>query len=302
MPRVKTWTAGVIALLAIPATVLIVHSQDGRSGPEPTGGHSVAEPVVAAGITQQRRDQIKRVVSLRITASDSAPITVTDARLIAPGFTRQSDVAWNHRPVIVQPDVPVALPISLAPADCEPAAVAGPAHAKVTFVDAQGRLRTVDIADTPDSGLLKRIGDHDCAVALLEERVTLTLGSRWRAVASQGQLTWHGFIEIQRRAPFSPPIEVAEILGSVLVDLEPIAPLPWRIPDRTSSRLHVEARSSGRCDGHSMGESSKPFVFTIWVTTGGTDVALVLSVPKEQSPAWWKLLTKACARADRGAQ
>jgi hypothetical protein len=51
-----------------------------------------------------------------------------------------------------------------------------------------------------------------------------------------------------------------------------------------------------------MGESSKPFVFTIWVTTGGTDVALALSVPKEQSPAWWELLTRACATADRGAE
>lgn len=75
------------------------------------------DPVIAS-ITQQRRDQIKRVVSLRLVFGDSAPVSVTDVRLEAAGFARQVDAAWDHRPVLIQPHVAVALPIALTSADC----------------------------------------------------------------------------------------------------------------------------------------------------------------------------------------
>ncbi|CAB4877675.1 MAG: hypothetical protein F2793_05225 [Actinobacteria bacterium] len=278
----------IAALLVVTGTCLAVT----------LSGCSASDAMQVDGqVTQQRRDQIKRVVSVRLTFGDPDPIVVTDVRLVSPAFVRQSQVAWHHRPVRVQPGVPVALPIALAAADCTTPASSGPPKAIVTVSDAQGQSRTIELADLSDSGLLGRLRDHDCAVASLEERATLTLGTHWKPAERDGRRVWRGYVDVERTTPYGSPIEVTEALGSVLVDFTPMEPLPWRLPDRVRSRLPIEASSSGRCDGHSMGESSKPFVFTLWVTTDGLDVPLVLAVTKADSAAWWELLASACAAA-----
>ncbi len=258
---------------------------------------------MAATITQQRRDQIKRVVSLRITVGGSVtensgdgrdPISITDVRLVAPGFVRQPEMAWNHRPVLIQSNVPVALPITLADPDCTDATPRGPSGAIVTFDDELGQSRSITLAALEDDGLLDRIRLHDCAVASLEGRATFTLGSDWRPAQLEGQRVWLGSVDIARTRPFGSPVEVIGALGSVLVDFTPVAPFPWRVPDERQSRLPIVASSSGRCDGHSMGESSKPFVFTLWVRADGADVPLVLAVPTADLAIWWSLLASAC--------
>lgn len=250
---------------------------------------------VVASITQQRRDQIKRVVSLRLTFDEPAPVSVTDVRLDSPGFIRQSEVPWDHAAVLIQPGVAVALPVSLAEPNCSDATSAWTTSATVSVSDAQGRSHLLALTELPDNGLLDRIRSHDCAVASLEERATFTLGTTWVPTVHDGQPVWTGHVEITRPVPSGSAIEVSGTLGSVLVDFTAMAPLPWVVPDRTRSQLPIEARSSGRCDGHSMGESSKPFVFTLWVTSQGTDVPLVLAVPRESQGVWWNLLSDACA-------
>ena len=251
------------------------------------------DPVIAS-ITQQRRDQIKRVVSLRLVFGDSAPVSVTDVRLEAAGFARQLDAAWNHRPVLIQPHVAVALPITLTSADCNATELPRPASARITITDEQGESSTIELTDLPDAQLLERIRTHDCAVASLQDRAAFTLGADWRPAQQEGRRVWLGFVDIARNPPFGAPIEVNGALGSVLVDFTPVAPLPWRVPDQRHSRLPIVASSSGRCDGHSMGESSKPFVFTLWVRADGADVPLVLAVPTADLPTWWSLLATAC--------
>ena len=239
-------------------------------------------------------------MSLRLVFGDSAPVAITDVRLNAPGFVRQLNSAWNHRPVLIQPNVPVALPVALADADCNAAGLLGPATALITVTDSQGYPRRIEVADLSDDGLLDRIRNHDCAVAALQERATFTLGSDWRPAELDGRRVWRGSVDIARSRPFGTPIEVTGTLGSVLVDFTPTTPLPWRAPDRQRSRLPIIARSSGRCDGHSMGESSKPFVFTLWVQADGVDVPLVLAVSKADLPRWWDLLANACTDIRQG--
>lgn len=252
---------------------------------------------IAASITQQRRDQIKRVVSLRLTFDDPAPVSVTDVRLDAPGFIRQVQVPWEHPSVLIQPNVAVALPVTLAAPDCSDTTTPVTTNGIVTISDAQGRLREITLAELADDGLLERIRTHDCAVESLQESATFTLGSDWVPAINGGRQVWRGYVEITRRMPSASAIEVTGTLGSVLVDFMPLASLPWRVADQANSRLPIEARSSGRCDGHSMGESSKPFAFTLWVRSKGTDVPLVLAVQKVNQGRWWSLLSSACAQA-----
>ena len=249
---------------------------------------------IIASITQQRRDLIKRVVSLRLIFADSPPVAVTDVRLNAAGFVRQRDIAWNHRPVLLQPNVAVALPIPLARADCGSDGLSQPATALITVTDSQGQSRDIDLTDLPDAGLLDRIRHHDCAEAELQKRATFTLGTDWRPAQQEGRRIWRGSVDIARSRPFGTPIEVTGALGSVLVDFTPVTPLPWRVPEQVQSRLPIVASSSGRCDGHSMGESSRPFVFTAWVRADGVDVPLMLAVPTADLPTWWSLLANAC--------
>ena len=264
------------------------------AAPNSTAAVDTDPRAVVASITQQRRDQIKRVVSLRLIFGDSPPMAVTDVRLKAAGFVGQQDVAWNHRPVLLQPNVAVALPIPLARAECDTDEPQRPATALVTVTDAQGDPHRIEVTDLPDDGLLDRIRNHDCAVENLQERAAFTLGTDWQPAQRDGRRIWEGFVEITRSRPFGAPIEVIGALGSVLVDFKPKAPLPWRLPDEPRSRLPIVASSSGRCDGHSMGESSKPFVFTLWIRADGVDVPLVLAVPKADLPVWWDLLASAC--------
>lgn len=254
---------------------------------------------VTASITQQRRDQIKRVVSVRLTFDDPAPASITDVRLDAPGFVQQSAVPWQHASVLIQPNVAVALPVQLADPDCSGATPPGTTSATVTVDDAQGRSRSLTITGLADDGLLERIRSHDCAVASLEESAIFTLSTDWVPAMNDGRQVWRGYVDITRGIASGSAIEVTAALGSVLVDITPMAPLPWQVPDQAKSRLPIEARSSGRCDGHSMGESSKPFVFTLWVASEGADVPLVLAVPRTKQAAWWNLLSNACAAARR---
>jgi hypothetical protein len=277
-----------------------------QSQPTSTLPSAPPEPAsVTAQVTQQRRDQIKRVVSLRITVGGAFvtggdPMTVTDVRLDAPGFVRQRDVPWDHRPVLTQPHVAVALPVALAEADCASPPPGRPTGAIVTVSDGRGGQRTFELTDLADAGLLERIRAHDCAVASLQQRATFTLGSDWRLGRQGGRRIWRGSVDIARRPPLGQPIEVIGALGSVLVDFTPATPLPYPVPDRARSRLPIVASSSGRCDGHSMGESSKPFVFTLWVRADGVDVPLVLAVPAADLSAWWQRLAEACDEIRQG--
>lgn len=252
---------------------------------------------VVASITQQRRDQIKRVVSLRLTFDDPAPVSVTDVHLDSPGFIRQSEVRWEHPSVFIQPNVAVALPVPLAAPICSATTSAGPMSGTVTVSDAQGRSRTLTLTGLADDGLLEHIRTHDCAVASLQDSATFTLGTDWVPAIHDGRQVWRGHVDIARRIASGPVMEVTGALGSVLVDFAPMAPLPWQVPDEARSRLPIEARSSGRCDGHSMGESSKPFVFTLWVAYEDAAVPLTLAVPKADQARWWNLLASACAAA-----
>lgn len=289
-----------LVLTACSATGTAAVSVGPAAAPDSVAAADTSPSAISASITQQRRDQIKRVVSLRIAFSDSGPVAVTDVRLNATGFVRQLHSAWNHRPVLLQPNVPVALPIALTGADCRTVERFGPATALITVTDRQGQSRRIEVTDLPDDGLLDRIRHHDCAVAALQERATFTLGADWRPGEQGGRRVWRGSVDIARSRQFGTPIEVIGALGSVLVDFTPARPLPWRVPDQARSRLPIVASSSGRCDGHSMGESSKPFVFTLWVRADGVDVPLVLTVPTADLPAWWDRLSKACAEIRQG--
>jgi hypothetical protein len=112
-----------------------------------------------------------------------------------------------------------------------------------------------------------------------------------------------GTIELVRRAS-TDEILVLDLDGSVLLTLGPTPQasdpmLTVDASERTAS-LPVEVGSTLRCDGHSLGESKKTYVFAVGLDLGDGRVGLTLQPTDAVARQMFEVLTEACAGASAG--
>ena len=206
------------------------------------------------------------------------------------------------------PGVPVDLPVAYGPALCgtstegAPLADSPPPTAVLSaqvVLAGSGGPTVVVLDDSASLDLAQRLYTRSCRAQALEAAVGLTLAPTWtptrRADGSPGLA---GTLVVALRV-IGDPVRVVGLEGSVLMAFEPRTALPAPVPgDRLA--LPVVVGSSGRCDGHALGEAKKTYELTALIALGGADPAPVLVRPDPQVRArMWRTILAGSAFAAR---
>ena len=290
----------VAGLLVLVAGLLVLVGCSGSAGPRgsPSSGTPAAAGLVGA-LSQNREDEVRGVVAIRLTAT-TRPLTV---RRIAVDWSGLRPAAPTTPDYPLSPGVPADLPVPYGAALCgvpaDPAAaVPDDPPTAVLLVDDAGAAREIRLALTVDGDLLTRLFAPSCRRQALDAAVEVRLGGAWARMNVAGRPALRGAVELTRRRSDA-PLRVTAIDGSVLLSIRPAAPArdPLLGVARGQSRgsLPVVVASSGRCDGHALGESKKTYVFTVAVDAGAGPVAVdVTPAAASARAAMWRVITATC--------
>jgi hypothetical protein len=289
--RAVTW------LLALTVAACAAPAQPDGPG-EPT--------TLRAAVAQFREDEVRDQIRVRLAAT--APVRVATLRLEWAGLPELPPTAPRYR---LAPGVAVDLPVPLGPAACgdppradAPVPPVGPTDVTaVVGVAGRGGVvveERVPVSD-PDA-TLARVFARACREQALAALVSAQFGPRWEPSRRDGVPVLAGSMDVQRLAATG-PVAVTGIDGSVLLEVVPVSPPPW-VMDTGSGALSVPVAvtSTGRCDGHALGESKQTYVFDVLVDVAGQagltgPQPLTVEAPAALRDPLWATMLAACAAA-----
>ncbi len=246
---------------------------------------------------QYREDEVNGVLQVALTNSGPSPVVIERVELDWPGFAEPpaADPAYRLDPGLTA-DLPRVLGGRGLLGLRRPAG-AGPDDPAVARV--RGRRRRGDRVPLPASAALERIFTTDCRRQHTAAQVGLAFGPEWVRTGAGLRLGAHGQpgrypprrgrrgrrgLRRRQRAALRLP--------------SPARPGPGgaRCPTaQAAARLPVEVRSTLRCDGHSLGESKKTYVFDVVVDIGdGEDRPYALTPDAAARALMQTLIKDAC--------
>ena len=305
MPRARAVAVAVAVVAAVAVLAgTLVSCGSAVEGAGTAGGATsppAGPPQLRGTLAQNREDEVRGVAVVRLTAGE--PGTVASLRLQWPGFAPAADSSPGY-PLV--PGVPVDLPVAYGPALCgtstEGAPLADPppptaAPSAQVVLAGSGGPTVVVLDDSASLDLAQRLYTRSCRAQALEAAVGLTLAPTWtptrRADGSPGLA---GTLVVELRA-VGESARVVALEGSVLMDFDPRTALPAPVAgDRLA--LPVVVGTSGRCDGHALGEAKKTYELTVLISLGEAEAAPVLVRPDPQvRPRMWRTILAGCAAA-----
>ena len=225
--------------------------------------------MLAGALQQYREDEVNGVLQVAVTNAGPTPLVIERLEVDWPGFAEPPAAAPAYR---LGPGLTADLPVPLAAADCSAAAnpqEQGPTTPAVALVQVAGG--GVVRLPLPESDALERIFTTDCRRQDTAAQVGLAFGPEWVRGGVGSDAVLSGTLDVTRRNAVG-EVGVVSVDGSVLLGLALAgAPGPGGalLPaGQAATRLPVEVRSTLRCDGHSLGESKKTFVFDVVVDVG----------------------------------
>ena len=297
MPRARVLVA---AALVVVGTLAACGGGEGAGTPGSTVSVPPSPPELRGTLAQNREDEVRGVAVVRLTASE--PGTVTSLRLQWPGLAPAAASSPDY-PLV--PGVPVDLPVAYGAALCgtstegapradAPPPTAAPS-AQVVLAGAGSRVVLLD--DAASLELAQRLYARSCRAQALEAAVGLNLAPTWTPTRrADGTPGLAGTLVVAPRV-IGEPVRVVGLEGSVLMAFEPRAALPAPVAgDRLA--LPVVVGSSGRCDGHALGEAKKTYELTVLLALGEAEATPVLVRPDPQVRArMWRTILAGCAVA-----
>ena len=284
---------GVMAATACAAGLLAGCAGSGGAGSATySGGDTVAPPVpnLSGTLAQYREDEVAH--SLKIELKNVGPTTVRVSSLAVswPGLSGTDPAQVDYD---VPPGVTVALKVPYGDAVCtSPTRPTDPVQAEVVTPDA-----ALEIPIAASDLLLEKLWDQDCARQRLLDAVGVDFGSTWTPVAVDGAPVLRGSLVLTRGSSTG-AIDVVDLDGSVLLTLDATppaaAPLLTMPSDARTAVLSVDVGSTLRCDGHSLGESKKTYVFDVGLDLGDGRVDLTLQPPDDVKKQMYDVIKKAC--------
>lgn len=261
--------------------------------------HAPTSPPVplAASLNQQREDLARDVLQVRLHNTGRAAVVVRTLALDWPGLATSPSTP-NYP---LGPGVLVDLPIGYGPARCAgtPPADPGTGVAAVT-VEADGVSRTVRLSLADPYRLLATLSAQDCQRQALARAVTVSFGPTWTTATHDGLPALRGELVVVRRETAA-PIAVTSVDGSVLLTLEPVRagqqPLLTLGPGVGRAALPVDVTTTGRCDGHALGESKQTYLFQVILDVGALrEQGVTLEPDHAVQERMWDVLTRGCAQ------
>lgn len=243
---------------------------------------------VRTWIGQQRHLEGTRRITVPVQFLSDTPVTVTAIAVRTPHF---DPLPPEPKESLLHPGRKVALQVDLGPPRCgsladEPSEV----HLTVRLGDDPPRVLVLPVP----TWLLDALRDRECAVAALQEAVSVRFGdfSEPDGIALGTEL-------VVERQDSADRIVIERIAGSVLLTIAPesaetpVATIPPGAPD---ARIPVEV-SATRCDAHGLAGSQKTFVFSVWVAVGDAEPVYVEVRPPPELESAMRATLDACIRA-----
>ncbi len=269
MTSIRTWAcvAGVVLLVGLLGSCDDTSAHDDRT-PEP----AARELDASAG--QFRYDEGTDHVRTGITNNSSKPITVTTATISWDGF-RWTPTKLPGEPV--PPQQTAAFLSRFGRANC----TAAPTEPRLIAV-INGVRRDLPL-HLDDPGLFTRLRASACAGQHLADNASVTLSIGTSVVHSQGVPAYAGTVTLRRPGASGEAVTVEDLGGSVLFDVLPREGRrlrPVRLaPDARSVTIPIRVGPTQRCDAHTRGNASQPFLFSVYSHTAGDPVHRTIRIP-----------------------
>lgn len=281
------WSAGLVLLLGVV----------GACDEAPAGDHQKVKPPaseLSASAGQFRFDEGTRNVRTGITNNSSKPITVTTARISWDGF-KWSVAKLAKEPVL--PNQTAAFMSHFGRANCT-TTPSGPRLRAVV----NGVRRDLPLhVDQP--GLFERLRTSVCAAQRLTDAASLTLSIGRSVLHDQGVPFYAGTVAVRRHQVPGEPVTVVDLGGSILFNVLPREGRrlrPVRLPPGTQSlTIPIRVGPTQECSAHSRGNTSQPFLFSVYTRTGGDPVHRNIKVPdKATQLRLLGLIDRYCAKLE----
>lgn len=258
--------------------------------PSPSGS---VQPASFVGTLQQyREDEVAHVLKVELRNTGTETVRVDAVRVDWPGLDGTQDATPAYD---VPPGVVVALEVPYGQAVCGSAQrPSDPVNAVVTTPDEE-----VLVPLTVSEQLLERLWELDCRRQAVLDAVDVEFGASWARTTVDGQPVLRGEL-LLTRGTSTTRVSVLDLDGSVLLTLDAADrdadPLAVLAPGQPSATLVVDVGSTLRCDGHSLGESKKTYVFDVGLDLGDGNgrVDVTLQPPDDVKPQMYAVIEEAC--------
>ena len=264
-----TAAAGLLAVVS-------ACSAGGGGGPGPAPQAETRAFPVTADINQQRDDYSKRIVSIQLTNTSDAVLTVLEARLGSAQFAGR--ISWQAPPGGIQlpPGQTKSLPAPLPAPVC---AAAGPADAaptvtlKMAPATGSGPEETINAADP--FGVLARNNAELCLAQAAASIAEIRLDPGLEVSADGRTAVVRLLITPRAAGPAgeAASLTIVRVEGTTLLAEDPAVPWPGGVAVRAGGDVR-EVRLGirpARCDPHAVAEDKVGTLLPLRVTAAGRD-------------------------------
>ncbi|HEX6339129.1 MAG TPA: hypothetical protein VFZ85_19400 [Jiangellaceae bacterium] len=243
---------------------------------------SLTEPLdLSAELVRSRRDEANERLRVELTNRGDQAVPIDGVQLVAEPYTPQPGEISGGREL--GPGRTFAYQVVHGDADCvgdDPRP--GPVEVRVTSGEQQ---ITLDPGESSD--LIDRMLTADCARQRILDVVSIRFGTEWDVHGNGNEQVGTLLIE---RHDGGPPVTLTGVRNSINYTLEMLDPDSRPTLDEGEKILEVPVRSRGaRCDGHAMGDNSKPFGFSAFLSLGVGPETLVEFTADDQPENFLRL-------------
>ncbi|MFC6239404.1 hypothetical protein [Longivirga aurantiaca] len=286
----------VLAGLVVGGALLAGCAGSGGSGSATySGGDKTAPPApnLVGTLQQYREDEVTHSLKVELRNAGATTVRVSSLAVAWSGLAGTDPAQVDYD---IPPGATVALKVPYGDAVCTGSTrPTDPVEAEIVTPDSQ---LTIGLAAS--DVLLEKLWDQDCARQRLLDAVDVAFGDSWAPTTVDGAPVLRGTLVLTRGSSTG-PIDVVDLDGSVLLTLDATppagTPLLTMPASAATASLSIDVGSTLRCDGHSLGESKKTYVFDVGLDLGDGRVDLTLQPPDDAKKQMYDVLTKACGLA-----
>lgn len=253
----------------------------GCSNP-PSSSHRASVPAWHATFVQDRPDAYTPNAQVTLRNNTSRRVLVRGVRMSWPGYAegdwqpadmwrecrddhgRWECAGWQSDQMPFDAGASHRIDIRLLGPACQEAPTDRPT-VELLFRD---ESTTSAPLDEPGARALRQVWAWQCEEQRLLEAVDIRLAA-WHRARHAGEPALRGAIAV-RRGTTDARVVLSETRGSVLLDFERVGEDGVLMESaQRSGRLPFLVVSSGRCDPHSVGQSTQTYTFRLWVSLDG---------------------------------
>ena len=224
-------------------------------------GSATSPDGLRATVEQSRDNENRGLVQLVVHNDGAQPVAVRRVHLRSPAYDQVPPGVFADE---LGPGERTSFPVPLGAARCDGDGTAG-STVVVGLLDG-GTVQEVALAVPQDDPVLPRLHERSCALERLRDAVDVRFGDQ----RSREGTSVRGDLVLERRAG-SAPVSLTDVQSSIVLLLEPTAPLPLALPaGADGAGVPVEVRPV-RCDPHALLESKRTFSFPVFVALAGAE-------------------------------